>query len=131
MDKHRQIKRNVYTMVAINGILIIGVVALSRVLDSNLLLACGFPVLLSINYLFLRRKPKTPSSDLSAQEPPPRQSPYSLYVGSVIFFMGTLIGLATFVAGELPLSLLPVLLFPLSLAIYFLRVARRVGVRKG
>jgi hypothetical protein len=117
-------------MVAVDFLFVLGLAGLSRMLGSTLLLACGLPALLSFNYLFLRRKPKIPVMELRPEEPAPRQPAFSLYACSAIFFVGTLIGLVRFAEGELPWELLPLLLVPLSLAIYLLRVARRAGVRK-
>jgi hypothetical protein len=117
-------------MLAWDALFVVALAMLSRLLASTLLLACGLPVLLTPNYLLVRRRPGLRRPPVGQDEPGARHNPFCLYVGSALFVGGALYGLALFCTGGLPWVLLPVLLAPLSLALYLLRAARRDGGRK-
>ena len=50
-----------------------------------------------------------------------------MYACSAIFFVGTLYGVLMIAQGDLPRMVSPLLLVPLSLAVYCLKTARRPG----
>ena len=126
MDKRRPVRSTVYTLVVLNFISILALVVLSRLLTWTLLLACGLPVFLCLDYLFLRWKLKINRPVIQPGELKPGGRPHSLYIGSAFHFAGTLLGLALVCGGALPWTLLPFLLIPLSLGFYSLRTARKV-----
>ena len=130
MDKHQQTKRIVYLMVAVDLLVVLGLVIVSRLLTSNLVLGCGLPTALAFNYVLLRRKRKIARSVPRPHEPTLRRNVFYLYAGSAIYIACPLFGLALFWVGDLPWKLLPLLLIPLSLGFYYLRAARRAGDRK-
>lgn len=83
--------------------------------------------LLIFNFLFLRRKlGKKPSTEETVRH----SSRFYVYACAGIFFIGMLYGVLMISQGELPRTILPLLLVPLSLAIYCLIVARRSRTHK-
>lgn len=93
-----------------------------------------FATVLISNVLFLRRKLRMlgpPTTEEGARVPPltaeegarvPRRR-FSLYGSAAVFFAGTLYGLLMISQGDLPRPVLPLLLIPLFLAVYCLKVA--------
>lgn len=130
MERRRQIRRAVYLMVAMDVVFLFIVILLSRLLDLRVLAAICFPTLLVSNFLFLRRKLRMVGQAPTKEGAVTRSHRFSVYACSAIFFVGTLYGVLMISQGELPRTILPLLLVPLSLAVYCLRTARRAGVRK-
>jgi len=127
MDRREAIQRTIYTIVAVDAVLLCAFVSLYLYppTHSVLLLALFMPTSLIFNFLFLRRKLRALGPPTTEDAAKARRNKFSLYRGSAIYFAGTLYGLLMFAQRQLPLTLLPVLLIPLSLAIYFFRAARR------
>jgi len=128
MEKWRQ-NRAVYTMVALDTVVVLlavlAVLINPRVL--TLLASVCFPTLLVLNYLFLRRKLGRIGPPAAEERSTPYSGRFSIYACSAIFFAGTLYGLLMIMRGDLPRTVLPLLLVPLSVAIYCLRTARGAG----
>jgi hypothetical protein len=129
METRREILRAMYLMVALDFAFLLIIVLLSRSLDLIMLGAICLPTLLIFNFLFLRRKLRmTNRPDTERVEA--HSHKFSVYACSAVLFAGTVYGLITIVRGELPGAILPVLLVPLSLAVYCFRAGRSAGVRK-
>lgn len=83
-----------------------------------------FPLLLVLNIALIQhkvlRKGQTNGGGVMD-----RRTRISTYVFSSIFFLGTAYGLLLLLGGEIPWTISPVLLIPLLLAIYALRIARK------
>ena len=120
----------VHTLVVADVLFLVALVGLYAFLNSILLLACGLPLLVGFNYLYLHRKVcKLRPETGSRQTTPPPGAALSLYVVSAIFLCGTAYGVGLFSIGELPSAFLPVLLFPFVFGLYLLRQARKAGRR--
>jgi hypothetical protein len=124
--------RNIQKLVASNTavVLLFAVLALLSPQNINLLAAICFPALLTINLLFLRRRLRRIGAPDEEEQAVARSGQFSTYACSAIFFAGTLGGLLMIMQGELPRTVLPLLLIPLSVAIYCLRIARGSGTRR-
>lgn len=118
-------KRAVYTIIAVDVALAFCLAVVSRFAASVLVLGLGFPILLTFNYLYLRRSIRVAGSSTAGQTRPTPRDARSHYAAAAIFLGGTLYGLAQFFSGQMPLTVLPVLVVPLSLGPYMLRTARR------
>lgn len=131
MGRHKGIERAVYSMLAADvGVLaLFVVVVLTTSIDVRLLAAVGFPILLVYNFLFLQRKLRTTEPIVSPGGNVTRSSPFSIYACSAIFFLGTLYGLLMIGQGELPRAVLPLLIVPVSISVFCLRMARRASVK--
>jgi hypothetical protein len=132
MERHKEIQRAVYAMVAVNTALLFLLVAVFLRASSHLMIviAVCFPALVIFNFLFLRRKLRRIGPPAEEECGVAHSGRFSTYACSAIFFAGTLGGLRMITQGELPWTTLPFLVFPLSLAIYCLKVARRNSTRK-
>jgi len=132
VERRQQIGRVVYTMAAVDTAVVFLVVALAlvRPWDITLLAAVCFPSLLLVNFLFLRGKLSEIGPPATEEQTVPRSRRFCIYACAAVFFAGTLYGLLMVMQGEIPRTVLPLLLIPLSLAIYSLKTARRVGTRK-
>jgi hypothetical protein len=88
------------------------------------------PIVLISNVVLLRRNRKIVGmAAMDSAGAQTRSGKRSLYICSGMFFAGTLYGLLTISQGELPRTILPLLLVPLLLAVYCLKMARRVATR--
>ncbi len=128
MERRQEIQRTVFTAVAVDiAVILIFVVAwLNKPHDLVVFATICFPTLFIFNFLFLRRKLKRVGPP--AAEQGTRSSPrFSVYACSAIFFVGTLYGVLMIAQGDLPRMVSPLLLVPLSLAVYCLKTARRAG----
>ncbi len=127
MEKRKIIQRTIYAMIAVDAALLVLFFTIFLWRPSSLLIlaAVFLPAILIFNTLFLRRKMSSlgPASNNEGAKPRPRR--FSLFACSVIFFVGTLGGLTQILHGELPLTILPFLVIPLSVAVFCLKVARR------
>jgi len=130
MERRQQIQRAVYVMAALDVVVLFIVILLSRFSDLTVLAAICLPTLLIFNFLFLRRKLRTAVQDPKKEGAVTHSHMFSVYACSTIFFVGTLYGVLMILQGELPRTVLPLLLVPLSLAVYCLKTARRAGARK-
>lgn len=132
MDRHKRIRIAMYTMVAADAVflflLILGVQSKPAYLPFAA--AIYLLVVLISNSLFIRRKLRLAGPPSAEQNGGKHPNSFSLYAASAIFFAGTLYGLLMFLHGDLPGKVVPVLLVPLSLAIYILRIARRNSVQR-
>jgi len=131
MEKSQQ-NRAVYRIVALDAVivlfLVVGVLINPRALP--LLAPVCFPILLVLNFVLLRRSARKIGPPAAVEErATPHSGRFSIYACSGIFFAGTLYGLLMVIRGDLPRTVLPFLLVPLSVAIYCLRTARRAGTR--
>jgi hypothetical protein len=129
MDRGTAIRQTIYKIVAVDAVLLCAFVSLYLYppTHSVLLLALFMPTSLIFNFLFLRHKLRAIGPSTKEEAAKARGNKTSLYRGSAIYFAGTLYGLLMFAQRQLPLTLLPALLIPLSLAIYFFRAARRIS----
>jgi hypothetical protein len=130
MERRQQIQRAVYGMVAVDAAVILVVVLLSWLFTLMLLAAVSLPALLIFNFLFLRYKLRVVGQAPTEGRAAGHSHKFSVYACSAIFFVGTLYGVLMISQEELPWTILPLLLVPLSLAVYCLRTARAAGVRK-
>ena len=130
MEKRRRIQGTVYVMVATDVVFVLIIVLLSRFLNIVALAMVCLPALLIFNFLFLRRKFKMVSQAPVGGGALPHSRAFSVYACSAIFFVGTLYGVLMILQGVLPRTILPLLLVPLSLAVYCFRTARRTGAPK-
>src|SRR5579864_7909462 len=103
---------------------------LSRFFDLRVLGAIGFPALLVSNFLFLRRRRKAIGTAPLEEAPLGRSRFFSAYACAAIFFFGTLYGILGISEGKLPRAVAPLLLIPLSMALYSVKTARRLRARK-
>jgi predicted MFS family arabinose efflux permease len=129
VERRQQIRRAVFAMVAVDAVVVLVVVLLSRLFTVMLLAALCLPALLIFNFLFLRYKLRVVGQAPTEERAAGHSHRFSVYACSAIFFAGTLYGVLMISQGELPRTALPLLLVPLSLAVYCLRRARRAGVR--
>lgn len=133
MERSREIKRTLYKLIVTDVSLIalfIMIASTIRSSDVTVLAPVCFAVLLFSNFLFLRRNLRTIGGSAAEEGAMSRSQRFSTYVCSIVFFVGTLYGVLMIWQGDLPRAILPVLLVPLSLAIYCLRTARRAGERR-
>ncbi len=133
MERRQEIQRAVYVMVAADAAVLslLLVAVLYRPLDLMPFVAVCFTALLISNFLFLRnklRKVGSPTTEEAGAQPRSRR--FSVYACSAIFFIGTLRGALMISQGELPRAILPLLLVPLSIAVYCLKTALRTGARR-
>lgn len=105
-------------------VLLFAVIAPNRSRDLVLLSAVCFPTLLISNILFLQRRLKLGGPHREEGGTMPGKRKLNAYICSGVFFVGTLYGVLMIFQGELPWKIAPVLLVPLSLAIYCLKFAR-------
>lgn len=131
MERRQEIRRTIYAMIAVDGaaILVFVLALLSRPRDLPLLATICFVTLFLFNFVFLRRKLRNVGPP-ATEESVTHSRSVSVYACSVIFFVGTLYGVLMIAGGELPRTILPLLLVPLSLAVYLLKVARRAVTRR-
>lgn len=134
MNGRKQIRRSVYSIVLVDFVALCLVIVLIAAHPAYLAFAvvAYAVVMVGGNFLFLRRKFKhaeTPYPGIERGKQRPRR--FSLYATSAVFLAGALYGLVLFLNGDVPIKLLPILLIPLSLAIYILRTARQVGRNSG
>lgn len=122
--RQNRMRRTIYLIVALDLVIVLCTAILYGFTNSPLLLEGALPVLLVINLTFLRGGRRAGEPRAEAPASGTRNRTFWLYGGAGIFTGGALYGLALFSSGQLPLALLPVLLFPLSLACYFLWAAR-------
>lgn len=127
MEKRQEIQRALYIAVVADAALLILFVVLVSSRPSILTPAAVicFLILLISNLLFLRHKKRVSGPRISEETSASHSHDSFLYLGSAIFFVGTLYGVVMISRGELPRTTLPALLVPLSLAIYCLRTALR------
>jgi hypothetical protein len=133
LERSRQIERAPYKLVATDVALIaLFIVVASTIKSSDVALVSPvcFMVLSFSNFLFLRRNLGTIGGTAAEEGAMSRSQRFSTYLCSIVFFVGTLYGVLMISQGNLPRAMLPVLLVPLSLAIYCLRTARRAGERR-
>lgn len=130
MERRQQIQRAVYAMVAVDAAVILVAVLLSRLFTLTLLAAVCLPALLLFDFLFLRYKLRVVGQAPTEGRAAGHSHKFSVYACSAIFFVGTLYGVLMISQGELPRTILPLLLVPLALAIYCLRTVRRAGAGK-
>jgi hypothetical protein len=119
----------VHTLLLADVLFVVALVGLYAFLKSILLLACGLPLLLGFNYLYLHRKLCKPRHDTGLRQATPAGGALSLYVVSAIFLCGTAYGVGLFSTGELPPAFLPTLVFPFVFGLYLLRQARKARSR--
>jgi len=131
MESHKNIRRAVYPLVAVDiaFLLLFVAVGMSQQVNIVVLAAICLPVLLIFNFVFLRRRFKS-AGPSSAVDDTHRQGGFSLYACSAIFAMGTLYGVLMIAQGDIPRTIFPVLLVPIFLAVYCLKLARKTGRRK-
>jgi hypothetical protein len=123
MDRKKLIQRAVYSMVAIDVFFLLLVVLLSRFVNLSVV-AITFAALFIFNRL-LRRKLVSSLQAAEAEDFALRSNRFSLYVVLAIFFAGSAYGALMISQGELPRTILPLLLVPLFLAVYCLKTASR------
>lgn len=131
MERRQEIQRAVYTVVAVDAaVLFVSAIAfLARPHLPVVLAAVCFLSILIFNFLFLRRRLRKAGPPV-AEESVANQQRLFLYLGSVIFIVGPLYGAMLVVQGELPRFIFPAFLVPLSVAVYCLKTARKIGTRK-
>jgi uncharacterized membrane protein YfcA len=130
MERRQELQGTVYLLVAVDAVLVLIAVLLSRFVSLTVLAPVGFAILLTLDYLFLRRSLKKVDPRTAEDSTRPRSRRFYGYACSAIFFIGTLYGVLMISEGELPRRILPLLLVPLMLAVYCLITARRAGARK-
>jgi hypothetical protein len=130
MERRQQIRSTLYAMVVVDVAVVAAVVLLSRVFPIALLTVVFVPALLTFNFLFLRKRLKTTGQVSPEDRAAGRSHKFSVYACSAVFFLGTIYGLLMISQGQLPGTTLPVLLVPLSLAVYCLRTGLRAGSRR-
>jgi hypothetical protein len=132
IERHHRVQRALYTMLAAD-VVVVGaftVAALTRPNAVTVLAPGCFAVLLLSNFLFLRRKLRMVGQTQPKEGTVNHSNRFSLYACSAIFFVGTLYGLLMIWHGQLPRETLPLLLVPLSLAVYCLKIALKPRTRK-
>jgi len=130
MERGQQIRRAVYGMVGIDAAVVLIVVLLSRLVTVTLLSAVCVPALLIFNFLFVRYKLRVVGQAPAEERAASHSQRFSVYACSAIFFVGTIYGLWMISLGQLPRTILPLLLVPLSLGVYCLRTGLRSEARK-
>ena len=129
MQRQQQVRRTVIAMMAGDAVFLFVVIFVGQFLDPRVLAAICVPTLLISNVLFLRRKLRAVGPVFPSDTPAPRAARFPAYACSAIFFLGTLLGVLLISQGALPWPVLPVLIVPFSLAVFFLRGARKAGSR--
>ena len=128
VERHETFRRVVYLMILADcAVLLIFVVVFLRIPSSLSTLMIIFPLILVSNFIFLRWKLRLIGLPATRSEGVSSRPNVSLYGCSAIFFIGTFYGLLMILQGALPRIVLPLLLFPLWIAVYCLRVARRTS----
>jgi len=129
MDRERRIARTVYTMVAADTVLLMLFVLVVGTAPADLEIALGIflPPVLIANYLLLRHRLRQIGPPEPGQRVTDWKQRFWLYLGSAIFLIGALCGLLKILVGGLPKSTLPVLLIPLFVGLYGLKMARKGG----
>ena len=132
MGRRKEIQRTLYAVVAADAVLVLlfAVISLNKPRVAVPLAPTCFLTLLASNFLFLRLKLKLIGPPDREEGTASRSGRFSLYACSAIFVIGTLYGVLMFSAGELPWTISPLLLVPLSLAIFCFRAARRARARR-
>ncbi|WP_420239027.1 hypothetical protein ACOBR2_05410 [Telmatobacter bradus] len=129
MERRKEIRSTMFKIVAWDvALLLLFMVAF---LPAHLKIAAAtyLPTVLIFNVVMLRRNQKTAGTPTARAGDGARSGRSSLYICSGMFFAGTLYGLLTISQGELPRTTLPLLLVPLLLAVYCLKMARRITNR--
>ena len=106
------------------------VIVRSKPLNIMLLAFVCLATLFIFNVLFLRRAHRKIGPPAAEDSPKLRSRSFFVYVCAAIYFLGTLYGVLMISEGELPRTMWPLLLIPLSLAIFCLKTARRIGPQK-
>ena len=128
-DRRQEIRHAMYVIAAADAAAGLVAVFLSRLFSVALISAVCLPMLLVFNVLFLRYKLRVADRALPAEATRGRPRGSYLYACSAIFFVGTIYGLLMTAEGELPRIALPLLLVPLTLAIYCLRTVLKAKSR--
>ena len=131
MEEQKRIRpTRVFLMIVFDIVLLAVFMAAFLPAHLKILAAAYLPLTLVINVAFLRSsRGKTAKAPAASGVNGARSGKSSLYMCSGIFFIGTLYGLLTIIEGELQRTFLPLLLVPLSIAIYCWRMARRVAAQ--
>ena len=130
MERRQKIRRAVFAVVAVDTAVLLVVVFLRHLFAVMWLAAVCLPAFLIFNFLFLRHKVRVVGQAPTGARATNHSRRFSVYVCSAIFFVGALYGVLMIAEGELPRSILPLLLVPRFLAVYCLRTARKARVRK-
>lgn len=131
MERRKEIQRAMYAMMTVDAALLflLAAISLRRPSSFMVLAVIYLPTVLISNFFFLRRKLKVVGPPTAGEDAKARPNRFSLYGCSAIFFTGTLYGVLMISQGELPRTILPLLLLPLSLAVYCLRGALQSATR--
>lgn len=127
MEKHKIIRNTMFIVVAVDTSVIVTTIPLSHLIDLRWLAIIYIPVLLIFHVMLLRHRLSAIAYPSTGKDTALRFRKRSLSLGSFIYFAGTLYGLFMVLIGALPWVILPVLLVPLSVAIYCLRAASKAG----
>jgi hypothetical protein len=130
MSEQPEIRRALYSMTAIDVAALFVLVLVSRFVAVTLLSAVCVPFLLILNFLFIRNKLRAARQDSPGERMASHSNNFYVYACSVIFFLGTIYGLSMILQGEIPRAILPLLLIPLSFAIYCLRMGLKSRGRR-
>lgn len=130
MERRREIRSTIFKMVAWDVALLL--LFMGAFLPSHLRVmgAIFLPTVLTFNVLFLNRSRRVAETPAASGSAAANTGKSSLYVCSGVFFAGVIGGLLTIIQGELPWTTLPMLLVPLLVAVYCLKMARRLATRK-
>jgi hypothetical protein len=126
VEEQNKIRFEMFKLVALDVVLLLIFAASFLPTHLKLMATTYLPTVLIVNVVLLRRSRKTLGTPMVSAGTVTRSGRRSLYVCSGIFFAGTLYGLLTISQGELPRMVLPLLLIPLSLAVYCLKMARPI-----
>ena len=128
MERRQKARRAVYAIAVSNSIavFILAALLLKKPEDARVLAPAGFMTLLLANFFFLRRKMITVDRNSIKESSMNLPRALSSYALSIVFFVGTLYGVIMICQRELPFVTLPLLVVPLSMAIFCLRTARRI-----
>jgi membrane protein implicated in regulation of membrane protease activity len=128
MEGHKEIRpTRVFVMVIMDISLLVIFVAAFLPSHMKIMAATYLPIVLVSNVVFLRHSRKTEGTPGISANTMVRSGKSPLYICSGMFFIGAFGGLLTIIQGELPRTLLPLLLVPLLVAVYCWRMARRIA----